>query len=340
MSSIPPPRKLRIELGLDCPLRCRHCSANAAPGHPLALDTGMARRLIAEFAAMGGEEVTFTGGEPLVSKYLLDLLTDATTRGLTTAVFTSGIVFGEAGQIAVSREHLATLAPLLGRAVFSLYAIDAATHDGITSAPGSRLLTVTALRRAMSAGIRAELHFVPTRGNFRDLPALVREAARLGVQVIRVIRYVPHGRGRMHRDELALRPEEHADLREMLRTVTGDPAIAVQVGSGFGYLLDEAPPCTAAVEELVIAADGRIYPCSGFTGFHGVGAIRDITDSALADVWEQAPFLRAVRRLLDAREAPGTCCDRGCLAQKAIAGGILSDAIADPDAISSFAMEH
>lgn len=80
MSSIPPPRKLRIELGLDCPLRCRHCSANAAPGHPLALGTEIVRRLIAEFAAMGGEEITFTGGEPLVNTYLPDFLADATAR--------------------------------------------------------------------------------------------------------------------------------------------------------------------------------------------------------------------------------------------------------------------
>src|SRR5438552_17833689 len=87
-------RKLRLELARDCPLRCLHCSATAVPGHPLAMPPGLPQRLIREFAAMGGEEVTLTGGEPLVDLRLQDLLTEATGRGLATVVFTSGVVYG------------------------------------------------------------------------------------------------------------------------------------------------------------------------------------------------------------------------------------------------------
>ena len=45
MIILPLLRKLRVELGLDCPLLCLHCSAFAAPGHPLGLPTELAARI-------------------------------------------------------------------------------------------------------------------------------------------------------------------------------------------------------------------------------------------------------------------------------------------------------
>jgi radical SAM protein with 4Fe4S-binding SPASM domain len=123
------------------------------------------------------------------------------------------------------------------------------------------------------------------------------------------------------------------ELRQLLRAVIGRSGIDVRVGSGFAYLLEDAPPCTAAVEELVVAANGRIYPCSGFAAYHGEGAIGNAAERSLGEVWRDAPYLRAVREALAARLVTHRRCDAGCLAQKAAASGRLTDAVADPDAV-------
>lgn len=331
MSALPQLRRIRIELGLDCPLRCQHCSAHAAPGHPLTMTTALAARLVDEFAAMGGEEVTFTGGEPLLRQDLPDLLASSRRIGLRTVLFTSGTVHGASGRPLAAVEPLTALAGMLDRAVFSVYAVDPAAHDALTGVEGSLACTCRAIGAAVANGIASEVHFVPTRGNFRELPRVLDRAAALGVGAVRVIRYVPQGRARAHDDGLRLVGAEIGELQELLERALARPEIAVKVGSGFGHLLAEAPPCTAALDELVVSSTGRIYPCSGFAGYHGAGAIGSVQHAPLAQVWRDAPYLRAVRRVLAQRAAGAGCCKPGCLAQKAAQTGVLTDAIDDPD---------
>jgi radical SAM protein with 4Fe4S-binding SPASM domain len=260
-------------------------------------------------------------------------LAQAKALGLRTVVFTSGVVYGEGDRVAASRAQLAALAPVLDRAVFSLYSLNGPVHDAVTRTAGSLELTLQAIRRTVEVGIRAELHFVPTRENYRDLPALVSAAHVLGVSTVRILRYVPQGRGYANQGQLGLARDQQKELRDLLRQAVAAQCVEVRIGSGFGYLVEDAPPCTAAVEELVVSASGRVYPCSGFSSFRGVGAIGDVQDMSLAEVWMNSPYLCAVRAMLAARETAGAPCDVGCLAQKAAASGKLTDAVPDPDAL-------
>jgi pyrroloquinoline quinone biosynthesis protein E len=281
---------------------------------------------------MGGEEITFTGGEPLLRPDLSVLLVRARSLGLRTVIFTSGTLHGTDGRPIAATERLTALAGVLDRAVFSVYAADPSAHDALTGVPGSLELTQAAVRASAAAGVCCELHFVPTRGNFRELPMLLEGATSLGVGAVRVIRYVPQGRARAHDDVLRLTGHELQELRGLLERALVHSGVAVRVGSGFGHLIAGAPPCTAALDELVVSADGAIHPCSGFTGYRGSGALGSVRDAPLADVWRNAPYLHHVRRMLAERHRRAGGCSPGCLAQKAAAAGILTDEIADPDA--------
>ncbi len=331
--NIEPPRRLRLELGLDCPLLCLHCSASAAPGHPLVMPPDLAYRLIDEFTQMGGEEVTFTGGEPLVQSCICELLRRSRADGLRTTIFTTGIT-SRHPPTTVAAHEWELLGAVLDKAVFSVYSAQPSVHDLITGLPGSLELTLEAIRRAVAAGIEADLHFVPTRANFRDLASIGDIAHRLGVTGIRVIRYVPQGRGVTNHDNLRLAPQQLAELRQLMQSAVERTDVNFRIGSGFGFLLDIAPPCSAALDELVIGATGRVYPCSGFSGFRGKEAIGTAANTSLADVWENAPFLRSIRTMLAARAEDDGCRPGGCLAQSAAAARRLTDTVPDPETLA------
>src|SRR6185369_6159653 len=60
------PKMLTIAITGDCNLACSHCWVDAGvPSSSAHVPEHTILRLVDEFAAMGGEGVRFTGGEPL-----------------------------------------------------------------------------------------------------------------------------------------------------------------------------------------------------------------------------------------------------------------------------------
>jgi radical SAM protein with 4Fe4S-binding SPASM domain len=166
----------------------------------------------------------------------------------------------------------------------------------------------------------------PTVAELAGVHAL---AVSLGVTAIRVIRFVPHGRAQAD-DGLRLNGEQLNLLQVQLNQLRFDERLDLRVGSAFGFLVDFAPHCTAGIEELVVNWDGTVYPCSGFAGYQGPEAIGNAIETSLEDVWEQSPFLEAMRQLMTNRLA---ACTRevGCPAQKAAVAGRITDDVPDPD---------
>lgn len=319
-------REMRIELLRGCPLRCVHCSAHAAPLHPLQLAAERVSFLVDEFAALGGERVTFTGGEPLAYPGLHAILDQCHLHGIATRLFSSGVIL-DGRRPSAALQIIDRLTPSLDGIVYSLYAAYGPTHEAITRVAGSFALTLESIRHTVAAGIQTDLHFVPTHGNHRDLPDIVELADKLGVRRISVLRFVPHGRGRRRSDALALDAPAHAWLRSTIADVrVRHPRITVAVGSAYNLLhVGEPTACTAGIDQLVIEATGNIIPCSAFAGYHIEDPVGNINDAALRDVWERSSYLGAVRRTL---QQNNTC--EGCLAQKTLASGRIDASVVDP----------
>ncbi len=326
-TTTPPLREMRVELLRGCPLLCAHCSAHAAPAHPLHLPLGRVLDLLDEFAELGGRRVTFTGGEPLTYSGLETVLRRCRERGLAAHLFSSGVVFADGGRQAMSQEMLERLQPYLDGIAYSVYAATPSIHDRITRIVGSHCLTIDAARRTAAAGLEVGFHFPPTQINYLELPAVVELASRMSARRVRILRFVPQGRGRRNGADLALDDAAHRWLRTTVLELRGQYRdVAIHVGSAYGLLnLGGGHSCRACGEQIVVAADGTIAPCSAFGGLHVEDEWANIMQYPLRTVWARSSYLAQVRREL----ATADGCE-GCLGQKALASGRIDASVPDP----------
>jgi len=329
MSPHRPPFKLaelKIEVTDKCSLACVHCSSDAGSECLREIATDDCTRIISEAAGLNAEDVVFSGGEPFLWDGLELAVEAATGAGMSAVVYTTG----NAPRFA---ERLGELAKSgLKRAVFSLFGATQKKHEMTTRRRGSFDVTIHAIQEARKCGLTTEVHFVPFRSSFRDLPSIAALARELGVTRVSVLRLVPQGRAALLREfELdRLQNLEMKHIIEGLRRQNFD----IRTGSPYNFLmLNEQPACRAAIDRAIIGPDLRVIPCDAFKQIRseeiaGTSELSSLSSASLSECWTSSPYLATVRRCLTTpfAEPCSGCsararCLSGCLAQKFIAYG-------------------
>ncbi len=85
--------RLWVYTNFDCNLACTYCCAESRPkATARRIEPGVAASVFAEFVAMGGREIFFTGGEPFLHPELGALVVAA--AGFERTILTNAMVFG------------------------------------------------------------------------------------------------------------------------------------------------------------------------------------------------------------------------------------------------------
>ena len=224
---------LFLELTARCNEACLHCYADAGPTASATLDGTTLRAVLEDARALGFRRVQLTGGDPLLSPWLVPAARWATELGFEQVeIFTNGV--------ALSAELLRRLRGLPVAFACSCYSCDPAVHDHITRRPGSQRRTVRAIRRILAAGLPLRVGIIVLDENRGQLAATRAWLGRLGVpaQAIGVSPQRQVGRGTVTAFDPADTP------------ASTPPATA------------DAPPERAPFSgKAAVAADGTVYPC-------------------------------------------------------------------------------
>ena len=258
--------ELVLELTDQCPQNCMHCSSSSGVASNHHLDPGVALRIIREAHALGATQVSLGGGEPTSSPILDAVLTRIAAFGVDAEVFTSGVIQGGRGVAPWPDELLARLrvVPRV-KVIFSVHGPDSAIHDSITRVPGSFHAMLSSVDQCVSAGILAELNFVPMRPNASAFPGVIRLALGHRVRRVSVLRFVPQGRGLQNRNRLELSRREEDEFVQVLLRSRRESPVEIRTGSPFNKIVPgNNVPCRAGVEKLVVQADGNVLPCEVF----------------------------------------------------------------------------
>jgi MoaA/NifB/PqqE/SkfB family radical SAM enzyme len=166
---------LFVELVGTCNERCVHCYADSGPSVKAALARDACEAIIDDAAVARFRRIQFTGGDPLICKFLPELVERAAQLFELREIYTNGLLLDD--------ELLDRLAPHEPGFAFSYYSNDPAIHDAITRTPGSQRRTRAAISRAAKRGLRVRASVVVLDQNIDTVDATVADLESLGVSV-------------------------------------------------------------------------------------------------------------------------------------------------------------
>jgi MoaA/NifB/PqqE/SkfB family radical SAM enzyme len=246
------------------------------------------RRLLPDFASLGTRSVLISGGEPLLHPEWAAIAALLREQGLQPWLLTSGLSLAK---------HAARAASAFDSITVSLDGTCAATYAAIRGLDAFDKVC-EGVRAAVAAGARVSLRVTLQRSNYRELPAFVALARRLGARQVSFLAVDvgnPHAFARTGASApgLALDREDLPGFAALIDALIRDEAGAF--GDGFiaespqrlralvGYfaalLGDGVFPsvrCNAPEFSAVIDTHGRVAPCFFIAGPDGVSADRGL----------------------------------------------------------------
>lgn len=327
------PMTLELYPTLKCNLDCLFCDTTERH-QPRQRELPLQRHLdlVDEAAQLGVQRVFILGGgEPLVARDLTPpIMARVKERGMEGVLTTNGTIL-----------PASLLTQLIDSGWDEIHvSIDGATaavHDTLRGQVGAFRKSVSNLCRLRVAREQAgqqtprlAIHTVLTRLNFRQLPELVELAHALGcfrLDVDGLIAYRPEQKA------LELSPQEREELVQVARIALARAESLGLASTLSHYTQDTLPqrgqaapaagpepglkgaPCLKAWHYLVVQADGKTSPCCVLAG-EG----ESVADQPLATLWQDSPFLNAVREGMEKGQPLKRCqeCSPNILAHERV----------------------
>lgn len=248
-----------VRLTRNCNLKCDYCSEVYVPtGQDLKFEEW--KRVTDIVYHLGNRDVVLSGGEPLLKKYLVDLVSHAASRDAFVSIATNGLL--------LSREHLIA---------FDDAGLDylCISVDTLDSKGGSQFgKTLDDKMRAVLEGIsgsnynfETQISTVVTAHNLSDLPEMVAYFSSLGMPTKLMI---------MMRNEINRQATEHLSLEQRQTEVQRTTETLLAMKDSGALLIDDdftlsrldqffrgqfTYNCNGGEFDLSINNDGRLVVC-------------------------------------------------------------------------------
>lgn len=163
---------------------------------------------------------------------------------------------------AISREEMEFLKKLgLDKIVFDFQGAERETYDYLMGS--NHFLEVEqSIIRAVIVGLDTDVHFVPMKLNYKELPNLIEILNIAEIKNLSLLNFVPQGRGEINKEELMMSEDEIKEFAAIYENCKDTFNGVLRVG--IPLLSDDKHKCTAGLDKLVIKYDGTVLPCPAF----------------------------------------------------------------------------
>ena len=111
-------------------------------------------------------------------------------------------------------------------------------------------------------GIETDVHFIPMKPNYKELPDILEMLEIAGIGNISLLNFVPQGRGRKNVDDLLLSRDEMLEVMSILEKSRSIYSGNIRIGIPLSG--EDTHKCNAGLEKLDIKFDGTVLPCPAF----------------------------------------------------------------------------
>ncbi|HET9141926.1 pyrroloquinoline quinone biosynthesis protein PqqE [Actinophytocola sp.] len=283
------PFGLLAELTYRCPLACSYCSnpVNLA-GYTDELGTGEWQRVLAEAADLGVLQCHLSGGEPLLRKDLVDIVTRAHDLGLYTNLVTSAL-----GLSRRTAERLRTAG--LDHVQVSIQDAEPAASDRIAGVP-SFARKIEAMGVVKELGWPLTVNVVLHRHNIDRVAEVLALAEEVGADRVELANTQYYGWAWRNRDALlpsrAQLEAAEAVVRAARERLRDRIAVSYVVPD---YYSRYPKPCMGgwAARQLTVTPNGDVLPCPAAQSLPLPRA--SVRDEPLDRIWSDAPVMTAFR---------------------------------------------
>jgi MoaA/NifB/PqqE/SkfB family radical SAM enzyme len=261
-----PVRVVHVHPTRACNLACAHCYSASSPSERGALGARALADALALLRDEGYENISVSGGEPLVYRELDALAGAAKDLGYGVHLITNGVLLTEA-RLRTLRRHV----DLIGVSLDG----SETTHNAVRGRADAFQKAMRALHVLADGGVPFGIIFGVSRRSLEDVPWVFERACELGATLLHLRPLAPEGRARTMAESWTLTTEDCVRLvvlREILAGFGPDgPRVQVDLVAASDLagareqfeLLRPAPNAkrlSDAVNPLIIDDAGRCLP--------------------------------------------------------------------------------
>lgn len=283
---------IQFELTSSCNERCIHCYIpNARKNVGQDMDYKDFCSVIDQFVDMGGIHVGLSGGECLTHKNILKIIEYCRKKDLIITILSNLIVLQD--------EHIPFLKQAnIAHIQTSLYSMDEAIHDKITTIKGSWRKTKSAIEKLVAANIPVQISCPLMNANKDSFVDVLKYAESL--HTIATTDYMIMAEANFGKDNLAHRLSicdvEHA-MRSVMeynlkkgKNVTYSPS---SNSTSISESIEKQPVCGAAISSICVLSSGDVCACPGWNDM----VCGNIHEQPLREVWENSEQLKKIRNI-------------------------------------------
>lgn len=282
---------LEFEITSRCNERCIHCYIpNGKKDAGFDMSFEKFKYILDQFASMGGIHVTLSGGEALLNKDIVKMLRYCREKDLMISLLTN-LTYMRDDLVPILKEVNVSLVQV------SLYSMDPAIHDTITTVKGSFAKTKAAIEKLHEADVPVQISCPLMKANKEGYDKVLKYAKSLRMSA--QTDYIMMGESNFDTSNLAnrLSLDETAKVIEDILEYDQDYQQEMEEIEPVSTIDMEEyknmPLCGAGINDLCVTINGDIYPCSGWQAY----VVGNVFRNSLRDIWEKSPMLEAVRKV-------------------------------------------